>query len=90
MKNQNLDNANTLALKMTDLHKQFGTELVLKGVHLEAAVGDVISMLDSSPRCCSTWCWCFSSVVAFGSGRNTGWVTCVLEKNKLKHRAGFD
>ena len=42
-----LDNEKMLALKVTDLHKQFGTEAVLKGGHLEAAVGDVISMLGS-------------------------------------------
>ncbi|GIS89247.1 MAG: hypothetical protein CM1200mP18_19570 [Gammaproteobacteria bacterium] len=45
MQNQDLDNTNTLAFKVTDLHKQFGTESVLKGVPpLGAAVGDVISM----------------------------------------------
>ena len=42
-----LDNEKMLALKMADLYKQFGSESVLKGVHLEAAVGDVISMLGS-------------------------------------------
>jgi len=36
------------ALQVTDLHKQFGSESVLKGVHLDAAVGDVISMLGAS------------------------------------------
>ena len=48
MKHCHLDNTNVPALEVTDLHKQFGTESVLKGVHLEAAVGDVISMLGSS------------------------------------------
>ena len=60
MKNQDLDNTNTLALKVTDLHKQFGTESVLKGVHLEAAVGDVISMLGSSGSGKSTFLRCIN------------------------------
>ena len=60
MKNQDLDNTNTLALKVTDLHKQFVTESVLKGVNLEAAVGDVISMLGSSGSGKSTFLRCIN------------------------------
>ena len=60
MKHCHLDNTNISALKVTDLHKQFGTELVLKGVHLEAAVGDVISMLGSSGSGKSTFLRCIN------------------------------
>ena len=60
MKHYHLDNTNVSALKVTDLHKQFGTELVLKGVHLEAAVGDVISMLGSSGSGKSTFLRCIN------------------------------
>ena len=49
-----------LALKVTDLYKQFGSEPVLKGVHLEAAVGDVISMLGSSGSGKSTFLRCIN------------------------------
>jgi ABC-type histidine transport system ATPase subunit len=37
-----------LALKVEDMHKRFGEVEVLKGVHLDAAVGDVISLLGAS------------------------------------------
>ena len=60
MKHSHLDNNKVSALKVIDLHKQFGTEPVLKGVHLEAAVGDVISMLGSSGSGKSTFLRCIN------------------------------
>ncbi|HJP11990.1 MAG: ATP-binding cassette domain-containing protein [Arenicellales bacterium] len=48
------------ALQVTDLHKQFGSESVLKGVHLDAAVGDVISMLGASGSGKSTFLRCIN------------------------------
>ncbi len=48
------------ALQITDLHKQFGSESVLNGVHLDAAIGDVISMLGASGSGKSTLLRCIN------------------------------
>ena len=42
------DATNTSALVVSDLHKRFGSEEVLKGVTLDAREGDVISLLGAS------------------------------------------
>ena len=49
-----------LALQVADLHKQFGSVPVLKGVHLDACVGDVISMLGASGSGKSTFLRCIN------------------------------
>ncbi|MGB1774191.1 MAG: ATP-binding cassette domain-containing protein, partial [Arenicellales bacterium] len=48
------------ALKVHDLHKRFGEVEVLKGVHLDAHVGDVISMLGASGSGKSTFLRCIN------------------------------
>ena len=49
-----------LALKVADLYKHFGSESVLKGVHLEAGVGDVFSLLGSWDSGKSTFLRCIN------------------------------
>ena len=49
-----------LALQVADLHKQFGSVSVLKGVYLDACVGDVISMLGASGSGKSTFLRCIN------------------------------
>ena len=48
------------ALEVVDLHKSFGQVEVLKGVHLEAHEGDVISMLGASGSGKSTFLRCIN------------------------------
>ena len=50
----------TSALVVEDLHKSFGEVEVLKGVHLEAHQGDVISMMGSSGSGKSTFLRCLN------------------------------
>ena len=58
----NVDNSTETvsALKVDNLHKRFGNVEVLKGVHLDAAVGDVISMLGASGSGKSTFLRCIN------------------------------
>lgn len=51
-------NNNANALKVTDLHKRFGRNEVLKGVSLQANQGDVIAILGSSGSGKSTMLRC--------------------------------
>ena len=52
--------AGEIALEVVDLHKSFGQVEVLKGVHLQAHEGDVISMLGSSGSGKSTFLRCIN------------------------------
>ena len=61
----------TLALKVEDLHKRFGAVEVLKGVHLDAATGDVISMLGASGSGKSTFLRCINLLETPDSGNIT-------------------
>ena len=56
------------ALKVHDLHKRFGEVEVLKGVHLDAHVGDVISMLGASGSGKSTFLRCINLLETPDSG----------------------
>jgi len=56
------------ALTVEDLHKRFGTEEVLKGVHLDAREGDVISMLGASGSGKSTFLRCINLLETPDSG----------------------
>lgn len=60
-----------LALKVHDLHKRFGEVEVLKGVHLDAHVGDVISMLGASGSGKSTFLRCINLLETPDSGSIT-------------------
>ena len=60
-----------LALKVEDLHKRFGAVEVLKGVHLDAAIGDVISMLGASGSGKSTLLRCINLLETPDSGNIT-------------------
>ena len=60
-----------LALKVHDLHKRFGEVKVLKGVHLDAHVGDVISMLGASGSGKSTFLRCINLLETPDSGSIT-------------------
>ena len=59
------------ALQVEDLHKRFGEVEVLKGVHLDAQVGDVISMLGSSGSGKSTFLRCINLLETPDSGTVT-------------------
>ena len=59
------------ALKVHDLHKRFGEVEVLKGVHLDAHVGDVISMLGASGSGKSTFLRCINLLETPDSGSIT-------------------
>ena len=59
------------ALVVDDLHKRFGTVEVLKGVHLHAQFGDVISMLGSSGSGKSTFLRCINLLETPDSGSVT-------------------
>ena len=50
----------TAQLTVTDLHKSYGTNEVLKGVSLEAKAGDVISIIGSSGSGKSTFLRCIN------------------------------
>ena len=68
-----------LALKVHDLHKRFGEVEVLKGVHLDARVGDVISMLGASGSGKSTFLRCINLLETPDSGSITvQGETCLL------------
>ena len=56
------------ALLVDDLHKRFGTEEVLKGVHLDAREGDVISMMGASGSGKSTFLRCINLLETPDSG----------------------
>ena len=58
----------TPALVVEDLHKRFGAVEVLKGVHLNAREGDVISMLGSSGSGKSTFLRCINLLETPDSG----------------------
>ena len=59
------------ALKVDNLHKRFGDVEVLKGVLLDAAVGDVISMLGASGSGKSTFLRCINLLEVPDSGSVT-------------------
>ncbi len=61
----------TSALVVDDLHKSFGNVEVLKGVHLEAFEGDVISMLGASGSGKSTFLRCINLLETPNSGSVT-------------------
>jgi len=61
----------TSALVVEDLHKSFGSVEVLKGVHLEAFEGDVISMLGASGSGKSTFLRCINLLETPNSGTVT-------------------
>ena len=61
----------TSALVVEDLHKSFGNVEVLKGVHLEAFEGDVISMLGASGSGKSTFLRCINLLETPNSGTVT-------------------
>ena len=61
----------TSALIVEDLHKSFGDVEVLKGVHLDAHEGDVISMLGSSGSGKSTFLRCLNLLETPNSGSVT-------------------
>ncbi len=61
----------TSALIVEDLHKSFGDVEVLKGVHLDAHEGDVISMLGSSGSGKSTFLRCLNLLEVPNSGSVT-------------------
>jgi arginine/ornithine transport system ATP-binding protein len=61
----------TLALKVEDLYKRFGAVEVLKGVHLDASIGDVISMLGASGSGKSTFLRCINLLETPDSGNIT-------------------
>ena len=63
--------AKTTALIVEDLHKSFGSVEVLKGVHLEAFEGDVISMLGASGSGKSTFLRCINLLETPNSGTVT-------------------
>jgi len=63
--------AKTTALIVDDLHKSFGNVEVLKGVHLEAFEGDVISMLGASGSGKSTFLRCINLLETPNSGTVT-------------------
>ena len=75
---------NTSTLVVEDLHKSFGNVEVLKGVHLEAHKGDVISMLGSSGSGKSTFLRCINLLEIPNSGTVTlHGETIRMRKNKF-------
>ena len=56
------------ALQVEDLYKQFGSVEVLKGINLDARVGDVISMLGASGSGKSTFLRCINLLDTPDSG----------------------
>ncbi|NNE63791.1 MAG: ATP-binding cassette domain-containing protein [Gammaproteobacteria bacterium] len=75
---------NTSTLLVNDLHKSFGNVEVLKGVHLEAYKGDVISLLGSSGSGKSTFLRCINLLETPNSGTVTlHGETIRMRKNKL-------
>ncbi|MFT5069140.1 MAG: ABC-type histidine transport system ATPase subunit, partial [Candidatus Paceibacteria bacterium] len=50
----------TLALSITDLHKSFNENEVIKGMSLEANKGDVISLIGASGSGKSTFLRCIN------------------------------
>ena len=74
----------TSALTVEDLHKRFGAVEVLKGVHLDARKGDVISMLGSSGSGKSTFLRCINLLETPDSGSvSVHGETIVMTRNKL-------
>jgi len=63
--------SDTAALEIIDLHKSFGSVEVLKGVHLLADEGDVISMLGASGSGKSTFLRCINLLEIPNSGSVT-------------------
>ena len=77
--------ATTPALVVDDLHKHFGPVEVLKGISLEAADGDVISILGSSGSGKSTFLRCINLLET----PNSGTVTVKGETIRMKtNRSG--
>lgn len=66
-----METTKTSALIVEDLHKSFGDVEVLKGVHLDAHEGDVISMLGSSGSGKSTFLRCLNLLETPNSGSVT-------------------
>ena len=60
---------NPLKLQALDIHKQFGSNEVLKGVSLEAHAGDVISIIGSSGSGKSTFLRCINLLEKPNRGR---------------------
>lgn len=66
-----MESTKTSALTVEDLHKSFGDVEVLKGVHLDAYQGDVISMMGSSGSGKSTFLRCLNLLEIPDSGSVT-------------------
>lgn len=64
-------NADTLKLKVEDIHKRFGAHEVLKGISLTAHAGDVISIIGSSGSGKSTFLRCINLLEKPHQGRIT-------------------
>lgn len=73
--------ADQMALEVVDLHKRFGQIEVLKGVHLQARQGDVISMLGASGSGKSTFLRCINLLET----PNAGTVTVHGEQIHMHH-----
>lgn len=58
----------TLALSITDLHKSFNENEVIKGMSLEANKGDVISLIGASGSGKSTFLRCINLLETPNSG----------------------
>ena len=74
----------TAQLTVTDLHKSYGTNEVLKGVSLEANAGDVISIIGSSGSGKSTFLRCINLLENPHAG------TITLEGETLSLATGKD
>lgn len=71
-------------LEVQDLHKRFGSHEVLKGVSLQAAAGDVISIIGSSGSGKSTFLRCINLLERPHTGR------ILLQGEELKLGPGKD
>ena len=79
------------ALEVVDLHKSFGQVEVLKGVHLEAHEGDVISMLGASGSGKSTFLRCINLLETPNAGTvSVHGETIRMHKNKYGEWAPED
>jgi arginine/ornithine transport system ATP-binding protein len=76
--------ADTLKLRVENLHKRFGANDVLKGVSLTAHAGDVISIIGSSGSGKSTFLRCINLLEKPNQGR------IVVAGEELQLRAGAD